>query len=122
MSQSESVQPQKERLPHSTYGIRSLRLALPATVLYVVTLVIMVAMWHQIEKREYILWLLLLNVCFWGCTVQALAAFMYGIRGLLQPRTRRFYSMLGLIFSVIPFLHWVLVSCVFPHINYFGDK
>ena len=118
MSQIEPEQPQKERLPHSKYGIRSFRLALPSAVIYVLAFVALRATDHRLERYEYFEWLMFCNFCALGSILVAFVAFLYGVIGLFQQRTRKVFSILGIIFSVIPFLDLVILRMFFPQVTW----
>jgi hypothetical protein len=99
--------PPEERLPHSAHGVRSFRLALPTTIIFIVTLVVIRSTDHLLDDVAYFPLLILINLCFWGSTLVAISAFISGIKGLFQQHVRKVFSILGLIFSGIPLLWWV---------------
>jgi hypothetical protein len=100
----DTIPPSKERLPHSTYGIWSFRLAFFATVVQIASFVAFRATDHRLEAYEYMLWLMFLALCNWGSCLVAFVTFILGIVGLFQYRTRKVFPVLGLIFSFGPFL------------------
>ena len=119
MPQSEFDLPQKERLPHSRCGIVAFRLAVDSLVLFCILSGILVYLvvtfpetfknpdtWYQEEPLSFIV----VHVGLWGCLLVALAAFILGIVGVHQPRTRKVFSVLGILFSMYPFI--LLPVCV----------
>ncbi|MCL2709640.1 MAG: hypothetical protein FWE95_02070 [Planctomycetaceae bacterium] len=113
MSQIEPEQPQKERLPHSICGVVSFRFAVGSLVLFCILFSINLYLtvtfpetfknpdtWYQEEPLLFIF----LNSGIWGCLLAALAAFILGIAGVHQPRTRKVFSVLGMFISMYPFI------------------
>jgi len=121
MSQSESVQPQKERLPHSGWGIISFWLALLAVAANCLTFVL-------VEYGGFLNELIPHN---WGqggdpdplfptgCLIAffpALCSFplsflalVFGIKGMEQSHTRQVFAIYGVFLSLLPLITWFLV-------------
>ena len=116
MSQSEIKQPQKERLPHSIWGILSFWLALSSFVVYcAITGVFMYLNLTSPEpvipseiwdKNVFLQWVGV------GYSLALFAAFILGIVGVCQPRTRKVFAYWGLFLSVLPFALLVMVFAV----------
>ena len=113
MSQSETKQPQNEELPHSVYGVISLNLALCAILLpFVLTIICAcIGLDAAIISTRVIVGVGL--VCM-SCI--GIAAFTLGIIGVCQSRTRKVFSILGIIFASIsllfPFVHFIYAILV----------
>ena len=120
MSQSESEQPQKERLPHSIWGILSFAFALLAVAANCLTFV-------PVEYREILNELIphnwgqggdpdpllptgtliagFLVLCLLlGSILLAFLAFVLGIVSVCQPHTRKVFAIWGLVLSLLPFV------------------
>jgi len=117
MSQFEIEQPEKERLPHSIWGIISFWLAISSIVVYCAIfgcLMYVIATspnpvtfnpnpghW---DKSAPPLWLIGAGLGQLGCFFATFAAFILGIVGVCQPHTRKVFSYWGLVLSALPLL------------------
>ena len=102
---------QKERLPHSRYGIISCSLMLFFFVVSYVYNLICAIIFQDIGDG-----LVAFHIGEFVYLLAMIAAFCYAIAGLRQPRTRKFFAVLGLVFStpqVIFLLGIVLLYCLF---------
>jgi len=113
MSLIEPEQPQKECLPHSRCGVVAIRLAIYSmTVFYALSCmhVYQVVVYPEIYKnpdiwyQEKPLEFIIATSGLWVCLLAALAAFIFGIVGVHQPRTRKVFSLLGILLSLYPFI------------------
>ena len=105
MSQSEPEQPQKERLPHSIWGILSLAFALFAIVSFVLwgclpTLLPRLHSWDLFPIMFF--W-------FFGNVLALFLAFISGIIGMCDRRSRtrsypKILARLGCFFALLPVL------------------
>ena len=111
MSQIEPEQPQKEELPHSVYGVVSLNLALCAIVLPFIYIAVCIGFGLVPPMTRVIFALHLICMVSFGT-----AALILGIVGVCQPRTRKVFSVLGIIFSS-PLIMLVFILTVFAMIN-----
>ena len=93
---------QKERLPHSRFGIISIRLTLyPIVVLLVFAIFDM----HQVLSLLPLVIIDSLTVfCILGSFFAIGIAPIFGGAGLCEPRTRKIYAVLGSIISTTLFL------------------
>jgi hypothetical protein len=101
MSPLESDPPQKERLPHSIWGIASFCLAiLPNGALSMLILFFILV--GLCGGRIYIEDTTGMPIVLYGaiayCSIM-FVAFIFGIVGIFRPRTRKVFSVLGLILS-----------------------
>jgi len=107
MSSSESPLPQKERLPHSKWGIVSFILPFIFAIAFIVYAIICDVL-HNPDKCPDCLddWcfhslVIAVHVTFGFCVASAVP-FILAIIGLCQPRTRKIFSILGLCLSALP--------------------
>ena len=121
MSQSESEQPHKERLPHSIWGILSFAFALFAIGMFCLTPVLFAYEevlneliphnWGQGGDPDPLLPTGWLTACLpmLSSFPLALLAFVLGIVGERQPHTREVFAIWGLVLSLLPFIGFVLI-------------
>ena len=121
MSQLESTPPnaespppaEKERLPHSSYGIISFRLAAWSVLIWA-ALAFAPYFWKDLFLVSHaIVWLI--------CPILSLTAFVLGIVGLCMPHTKKDYAVLGLFLSlpIILLLTWRLILTYLLRIDIF---
>ena len=121
MSQSESEQPHKERLPHSGWGILSFWLALLAVVANCLTFVLVA---YGGFLNEFIphnlgqggdpdpllptgdLVAFFPALCSFPLSFLAL---VFGIKGMGQSYTRQVFAICGILLSLLPMVTWFLV-------------
>ena len=125
MSQSESEQPQKERLPHSGWGILSFWLALLAVAANCLTFVLVgyeeifnefiPYNWGQggdpdplLSTGTLVAGFLVLCLIL-GSILLAFQVFVLGIVGVCQPHTRKVFAIWGILLSLFPLITWFLV-------------
>jgi len=83
---------EKERLPHSRWGIISFRLATWSILIWA-ALAFAPYFWKDLFLVSHaIVWLI--------CPILSLTAFVLGIVGLCMPRTQKIYALLGLFLSL----------------------
>ena len=115
MSQLESTPPneaspppaQKERLPHSRFGIWSFWIALPASIIVCAVLA------EDTFKLDIILDIIPQSMCLFTIVIQGLfycglasiMSFILGIVGVCMPGTRKVFSIWGIILS-LPGVFW----------------
>ena len=121
MSQSETDQPQKEKLPHSGFGILSLAFALLAIGAICLTIV-----FAEYEERlgEFIPhnWgqggdpdpllptvALIAALLMLSSIPLAILACAFGTTGVCQPHTRKVFAIWGLILSTVPVIFFAFV-------------
>jgi len=115
MSQSEPDQPLKEKLPHSMWGIISFWLAISSIAVYCVIVGCLMYVIGTSPNPETLnpehwdkssppLWLIGIGIGQIGCFFATFAAFIFGIVGVCQSRTRKVFAYWGLFFSILPLL------------------
>ena len=97
MSQLESAPPdeasspptEKERLPHSKWGIISYRLAIYALLVWFLSAPILMLLGLIVPGSVMMNVLSIFSIISWGCVLAFCAAFVLGICGLCQPHTKK---------------------------------
>ena len=108
---------QKERLPHSRWGIASFVITLNATIIllvlgiyhsYVCATIVQIipndVEFDRILYREQGIFVIFIGI---GYVCLNLVAFMCGVVGIQQPHTRKVFAILGLCLSALPFILWI---------------
>ena len=97
MSSSESPPPQKERLPHSKWGVLSFKIAVFAFVTLCVYYCICFVVFQIVPEIFTPISVGLTSGGFLLYIFASVAAVIFGILGVCQSRTRKMYSILGIL-------------------------
>jgi len=110
---------QKERLPHSRWGILSFRLATWSLLIWFVVTIIPFCLLCYGETTTFShksLEMLFFTVVFFasvGCVLAMITAFVFSILGLRQPHTRKNYAVWGLSFSILVLVMFLVIASIF---------
>ena len=110
---------EKERLPHSRWGIASFAIALCAYLMYFLLYCFVAFVIDpprtpggSVSLQDGILLIIVSYLGFFSVLCVATVAIIFGIVGLRQPRTRKIYARLGFLLSIVPFLGLAVFSLI----------
>ena len=109
MSPSESPPPQKERLPHSKWGIASFVLAILSPIVFFVVICRLTFYIDGMLPESHPLVNVFISYWYLGLCFFNFAALVFAIVGLCQPRTRKVFPICGIVFSTLPILFFATI-------------